>query len=104
MSIEDELVKVFQTNKEIQKVILFGSRNTERYRDDSDYDICIVVDNKFNKESLLEEIYKFIKCYRVIIHPFIYSVAEYLQRIKIDVYQRNIIESGTVIYLRDEHD
>lgn len=101
MSMEDELVEWLKDNKEIEKIILFGSRNTETFREDSDYDICIVMDNQFDKSSLVKKLYEFMKCFHVLIHPFIYSNDEYSQKMEMDVYRKNIKDTGTEIYSRN---
>ena len=73
-------------NIEIDKIILFGSRARGDYREDSDWDILVII-KKFNKRN---------------INKFILEVTRYLAKKGIDVHiiavERNYYEKYKEVY------
>lgn len=92
--IVDSLVNEYN----IDRIILFGSRATNIYRDDSDYDICIVCNDEKDKEKILKCIIELMYENAVNIHPYIYSKPEYEYRSNLEIYQKKILKEGKLLY------
>lgn len=56
----DKLVTIIRNSIDPDKIILFGSRATENFQSDSDYDLCIIKKNVEHKRRLAQEIYKLL--------------------------------------------
>lgn len=52
------LLEILKSSIDPDKVILFGSRATNNFRIDSDYDICVIKKNINHRRKLAQTIYK----------------------------------------------
>lgn len=56
----DKLVTIIRDSINPDKIILFGSRATENFHSESDYDLCIIKKDVEHKRRLAQEIYKLL--------------------------------------------
>jgi len=52
----DRLTSLVREIVEPQKVVLFGSRASGTFKDDSDYDICVIVDDDQDEREITRKI------------------------------------------------
>lgn len=55
-----KLIGLIVTKIDPDKIILFGSRATENFHKDSDYDLCIIKKDVAHKRKLAQEIYRLL--------------------------------------------
>ncbi len=55
-----KLIELIVTKVDPDKIILFGSRATENFHKDSDYDLCIIKKDVAHKRQLAQEIYRLL--------------------------------------------
>lgn len=94
----EKIVDLLINKFDIDRIILFGSRATNIFREDSDYDICIVCNDEKDTEIILKCVINFMYENAVNIHPYIFSKAEYEYRSNLEIYQKKIIQEGKILY------
>lgn len=75
---------------------LFGSRAKNTYREDSDFDICIVINNN-DKNETRKLLVNFLLENKEFIQPLILTEEEFNKKIDIDIYRNEIIKNGIKI-------
>ena len=55
-----KLIELLVTKVDPDKIILFGSRATENFHKDSDYDLCIIKKDVVHRRQLAQEVYKLL--------------------------------------------
>ncbi|MCD6342795.1 MAG: nucleotidyltransferase domain-containing protein [Spirochaetaceae bacterium] len=84
-----------------EKIILFGSRATNSYSNDSDFDICVVVENLDDERQLAREINReiFNKKLEVPVDVIAVDSKKYKQNMnRIGFIYKQIQENGVVVY------
>lgn len=72
---------------------LFGSRASNTHKEESDFDICIVINNN-DKNETRKFIVDFLLNNKEFIQPLILTEQEFKDKIKIDIYRDQIIDNG----------
>lgn len=93
-----EISKKIGTLGFVDYIYLFGSRVNTPNNIQSDIDLCIVIDNNSDEDLVYESIVDLIQQEKVLIHPIIYSKAEFENKIKIRTYRESIIEKGKLLF------
>ena len=75
---------------------LFGSRASNTHREESDFDICIVINND-DKNETRKLIVDFLFNNKEFIQPLILTEQEFNDKMKIDIYRNEIIRNGVKI-------
>lgn len=95
----EEIIQRILNKISAQKIILFGSRSREDFREDSDYDLLVICDDDIDVKKLSKEIYsQFIginKGIDVIIRPQKYIKKNLKQ---VNSFIASIVKEGKVIY------
>jgi len=95
----EEIIRRILNRISAKKIILFGSRSREDFREDSDYDLLIICDDDIDVKKLSKEIYsQFIginKGIDVIIRPQKYIKKSLKQ---VNSFIGLIVKEGKVIY------
>jgi predicted nucleotidyltransferase len=55
-----KLIKIIVTKIDPDKIILFGSRATDFFHKDSDYDLCVLKKDVAHRRKLTQEIYRLL--------------------------------------------
>lgn len=98
----DEIKNILVTYEFVIKVILFGSRSKNVERDNSDYDLCIIIRNDTDKSAIINSMGKYMIKNNIIIHPYIFTEDEYFLKKNIDTYNINIFRDGIVLIDKSE--
>lgn len=96
----EKIVEGLRKYHYVENVILFGSRAGSNYKESSDYDLCIVIDDGFDQNEVYCLLSKLMIDYEVIIHPHIFEHSVFLNKMKISIYLDNIIIKGKLLYKR----
>jgi predicted nucleotidyltransferase len=82
-----------------EKIILFGSANTDNFHEDSDLDFLIVVPNGTNKRKTTQLIYKNILSIGFATDLILIDEDEFKEFQNYDGYViKSIVETGSIIY------
>jgi predicted nucleotidyltransferase len=91
-----EIETLIKNIPNLSKAYLFGSRAKNTHKNDSDYDICIVITNN-NKNIVYKTITDFMIINKEFIQPLVLTIEEFNEKTKIEVYRKEIIENGKLI-------
>ncbi len=104
MAGEDTLAKItsiIQSRVKPEKIILFGSRATGSFTDESDFDLCVVVENLVDERSLTRQINKIIYQNKLDVPVDIIAVdsKKYeMNKNRIGFIYKRIQDNGIVVY------
>ncbi len=95
----NEIVKRIVDVIEPDMIILFGSRSTGNFDDQSDFDICVLKHGIKNKRKLTHDIYRLLRGIMVPIDIIVETPEQFKinQSNKYLIYS-NIAEEGTIIH------
>ncbi len=96
-----KIIKISETIgmlENVELIYLFGSRVENPDKENSDIDLCIVIENDSNEDIVYEKIVDLIQDEKLLIHPIIYQKNDFEKKIKIHSYKESIIEKGKLIY------
>ena len=82
----------------VESIYLFGSRVNSPEKSQSDIDLCIVIEDSSDEDSIYEKIVDLIQQEKTLIHPIIYKRTEFNNKIKINTYKESIIKKGKLTY------
>lgn len=82
----------------IEFIYLFGSRVNNPDKNQSDIDLCIVIDNNSNEDFVYEKIVDLIQQEKTLIHPIIFNRTDFEKKMKIKAYRESIIEKGKLLF------
>ncbi|WP_195980237.1 nucleotidyltransferase domain-containing protein [Clostridium butyricum] len=97
MSILNEIVHILKKQKQICRVILFGSRASNSYREDSDYDLCIIIKKEDIRKEIIFKLGEYMIKNNILIHPFILTEKEYEYKKDISTYKQEIFDNGIIL-------
>lgn len=100
INIVNDLIEIAENTLCIRCCYLFGSRAKGTQREDSDYDLCIIVENEKNKPEIINALGSYMVKNKIIIHPFVFTQKEFEYRKNIGTHNRNIVENGRIIFNR----
>ena len=92
-----EILDLIKNNPNILEAYLFGSRAKKTNKDDSDYDICIVVKDNKHKMGIYDSVTKYMLENKEFIQVLIFDKITFEEKTKIDVYKNEIINNGIKI-------
>ena len=100
MDIKEEIIPQFEHLKIIETIYLFGSRVNNPNQEKSDIDLCFVINDKSDSESIIEIIANMLTKSNLLIHPIIFEKSDFERKMKIKNYQESIIKKGRIVYSR----
>lgn len=98
----DKITSIIRNTVNPEKIILFGSRASESFSEDSDYDICIIVKNLKNDREVMRRVNRDI--YKSSISKPVDLIAVDSERYarnkdKVGFIYKSIEETGKIIYV-----
>ena len=93
---KEQIANLIKNLPNLSKAYLFGSRAKNTHNDDSDYDLCIVIKN-IDKKIVYKTITDYMIENKDFIQPLVLTTEEFNEKIKIEIYRKEIVENGIVI-------
>lgn len=93
---KQEITNIIKSLPNLSKAYLFGSRAKGNSKEDSDYDICIVITDT-NKDIVYKLITEYYFTSKNFIQPLVLTINEFEEKMKIEVYRVEILVNGKLI-------
>lgn len=93
---KQEITNIIKSLPNLSKAYLFGSRAKGNSKEDSDYDICIVITDT-NKDIVYKLITEYYLTSKNFIQPLVLTINEFEEKMKIEVYRVEILVNGKLI-------
>jgi predicted nucleotidyltransferase len=91
-----EIRNIIESIPNLSFAYLFGSRAKGTAKEESDYDVCIVI-NDNDKQTVFKTLTEFMLHKKIFIQPLVLTKDEFDSKIKIKIYKTEILDSGTLI-------
>lgn len=89
-----DVVAFFKGISGIRNVYLFGSRAKGNERQDSDYDLCVVINKHADREYIYSLVGSFNYRHKKFLQILLMDEDEFIEKMKIPIYYEEIINNG----------
>jgi predicted nucleotidyltransferase len=93
---KEEVKSIILNLPNLSFAYLFGSRANGTFKENSDYDICIVIKDD-DKQIVFKTVTEFMLKHSEFIQPLVLTKQEFDEKMKISIYKTKILDKGILL-------